>query len=666
VTGTGTDVLVSQIPGPIVVTGVGGFVGAHLLRFLQDRRVDVFGTARSTDGWRFSAFALQRCTATPDIKQTLQVLEAVRPRTIFNLAAHGAYSFQTAPEQIAQTNFADLIAISQWAEQHDCAIVQAGSSSEYGWNSAGPAEDAVLRPNSLYAVTKAAATHWLDYRVRVSALNACVLRLYSVYGPGEDPARLVPTLVRQGFAGALPPFGSPEASHDFTYVDDVVEAFVLAGSLVRTTARGAVLNIGTGVKTSLADVARSATGEWGLDATPVFGDVQRSWDLQEWYGDPRQAQVILGWHARTQFAEGLHLTRLWYEAEARRSLLSPELSVGTVTAPDSQVVDVSAVIACYKDVQAIPVMYERLKNTFDGMGLSFEIIFVNDASPDNTLEVVEGLSRQDSRVRGITHSRNFGSQAAFLSGMRESVGEHVVLLDGDLQDPPELIADFWAKMQEGYDVVYGRRVDREATWVMRRAYKAFYRVFQALAPFEIPRDAGDFSLMSREVVEVVKSMPERDLFIRAQRAYVGFRQTGVDYKRPERMFGKTTNNLGRNVGWATRGVLAVSRAPLTALSLFALALFSFSVFVILVQIVRKLLFPSLVPEGLLSISVLVTGLGSLNLLAIAIVGEYVGRILEETKKRPRYVRRLITERGLTRSSTGDARREDTEREVASA
>jgi dolichol-phosphate mannosyltransferase len=201
---------------------------------------------------------------------------------------------------------------------------------------------------------------------------------------------------------------------------------------------------------------------------------------------------------------------------------------------------------------------------------------------------------------------------------------------------------------------------------MRRAYKAFYRVFQALAPFEIPRDAGDFSLMSREVVEVVKSMPERDLFIRAQRAYVGFRQTGVDYKRPERMFGKTTNNLGRNVGWATRGVLAVSRAPLTALSLFALALFSFSVFVILVQIVRKLLFPSLVPEGLLSISVLVTGLGSLNLLAIAIVGEYVGRILEETKKRPRYVRRLITERGLTRSSTGDARREDTEREVASA
>jgi dolichol-phosphate mannosyltransferase len=321
------------------------------------------------------------------------------------------------------------------------------------------------------------------------------------------------------------------------------------------------------------------------------------------------------------------------------------------------VVDISAVVACYKDVQAMPIMYERLKDTFDKLGLNFEIIFVNDASPDNTLQVLEELSMQDNRVKGITHSRNFGSQSAFLSGMRESVGEHVVLLDGDMQDPPELIIELWAKKQEGFDVVYGRRVDREATWLMRRAYKAFYRVFQALAPFEIPRDAGDFSLMSREVVEAIKIMPERDLFIRAQRAYVGFRQTGVDYKRPERMFGKSTNNIGRNVGWATRGVLAVSRAPLTALSLFALVLFTFSLLVIIVQIVRKLLFPSLVPEGLLSISVLVTFLGSLNLLAIAIVGEYVGRILEETKRRPRYVRRLVTECGVTRSSSVENERE---------
>jgi polyisoprenyl-phosphate glycosyltransferase len=205
-------------------------------------------------------------------------------------------------------------------------------------------------------------------------------------------------------------------------------------------------------------------------------------------------------------------------------------------------------------------------------------------------------------------------------------------------------------MQEGFDVVYGRRAEREATWFMSRASRAFYRVFRASASFEIPRDAGDFSLMSREVVDVITSMPERDLFIRAQRAYAGFRQTGVDYKRPERMFGRTTNNFGKNVGWATRGVLAVSRTPLTALSLFAVTMFGLSVLMIVGEVVRKLLFPD-PTQGLVSIRVLVLGLGSLNLVAIAIVGEYVGRILEQSRKRPRYVRRLVTEGGVTRVST---------------
>jgi nucleoside-diphosphate-sugar epimerase/glycosyltransferase involved in cell wall biosynthesis len=651
ITALTTDELVAGIPGPIVVTGVGGFVGAHLAHFLQVRRDDVFGTARSPVGWRFESFELGRRFTTPDIGEVLKVLESVRPRTIFNLAAHGAYSFQTDPGQIAQTNFSDLVAISGWAEKHDCAIVQAGSSSEYGWNCAGPSEDAVLRPNSLYAVTKAAASHWLGYRSQVSDLAACVLRLYSVYGPGEDPARLFPAVVREGLLGGLPPLAAPDTCHDFVFVDDVVEAFVRSGALVRTEARGAMLNIGTGVKTSMADVAQLAIGEFGLAGAPVFGDVRRPWDLQDWFGDPRRAEEVLGWRARTPLAEGLHRTRLWYEEGDRRNLLLPDISRRDVNADEERVVNISAVIACYRDAQAVPVMYERLKDTFSELGLNFEIIFVNDASPDNCLEVIEELSLLDCRVKGITHSRNFGSQSAFLSGMKESVGEYVVLLDGDLQDPPEVIREFWTKMHEGYDVVYGRRAEREATWFMLRASRAFYRVLGASAPFEIPRDAGDFSLMSREVVDVITSMPERDLFIRAQRAYAGFRQTGVDYKRPERMFGRTTNNFGKNVGWATRGVLAVSRTPLTTLSLFALTMFGFSVVMILAEVARKVLFPD-PTEGLVSIRVLILGLGSLNLLAIAVVGEYVGRILEETRKRPRYVRRLVTEFGVTRSSKG--------------
>ena len=646
------DELVTQIPGPIVVTGVGGFVGAQLASFLRARREDVFGTVRTQGDWRLEVFDLKKSFATPDISTILKVFDSVHPRTIFNLAAHGAYSFQTSSQQIVQTNFANLIAMTEWAEKHDCAIVHAGTSSEYGWNCAGPPEDALLVPNSLYAVTKAAASNWLQYRVRVSELDACVLRLYSVYGPGEDSSRLMPTLVRQGLVGELPAFAEADVSRDYVFVDDVVEAFVRSGALVRTGARGAILNVATGTKTSMSDVAQLAMTEFGLKSRPVFGGFKRPWDLQEWYGDSRRAQEVLGWHAVTPLRDGLHRTRLWYETGDRRRLLSTEMSVGGAKPIATLPVDISAIVACYKDAQAIPVMYEKLKDTLDELGLNFEIIFVNDSSPDNTLEVIEEISRRDGRVKGITHSRNFGSQSAFLSGMRESIGEHVVLLDGDLQDPPELIADFWAKKLEGFDVVYGRRVDREASWFMRRAYKAFYRVFQALAPFEIPRDAGDFSLMTREVVDVVLVMPERDLFIRAQRAYVGFRQAGVDYRRPERMFGTSTNSIGRNLGWATRGVLAVSRAPLTGLSVFSLGLFGLSVLMIIAQSVTKVLFPSIAPAGLVSVSILIVGLGSLNLLAIAIVGEYVGRILEETKKRPRYVRRVVTQFGVTRSSSG--------------
>lgn len=643
--------LVRDIPGPVLVTGAGGFIGAQLTSFLQHNRPDVYGTARSDTGWRFDAFGLTNVYSTSTSDQMIAVLDSIRPRTIFNLAAHGAYSFQTSTEQITATNFVDLIAVSDWAEQNDCSIVQAGTSSEYGWNCEGPTEDALLEPNSLYAVTKAATANYLGYRARVSPLAACVLRLYSVYGPGEDPGRLFPVVVRNGLDGGLPDFADPEVSRDYVHIADVIDAFVRAALLSRTTARGSVINICTGVKTSMSQLSQIAINEFDLDVTPRFGAFSRPWDLRDWYGNPELARTLLHWEPQINLTDGLHQTRLWYGQDDHLKYLNPDLSLRSVTIQDDGAIDISAVIACYRDGQAIPYMYERLKQTFTDLNVTYEIIFVNDASPDDSLTAIEELSMKNKHVKGITHSRNFGSQAAFLSGMRESTGRYVVLLDGDLQDPPELIADFWAKKDEGFDVVYGRRVDRDASWIMRRAYKGFYRVFQALAPFNIPRDAGDFSLMSREVVDEVTAMPERDLFIRAQRAYAGFRQAGVDYKRPERMFGTTTNSLRRNLGWATRGVLAVSRAPLTALSLFALGMFVLSVLLIVAQLLARVFIPSLAPEGFVSITVLILGLGSLNLLAIAIVGEYVGRILEETKRRPRYVRRLKTQFGRTRSAT---------------
>ena len=235
------------------------------------------------------------------------------------------------------------------------------------------------------------------------------------------------------------------------------------------------------------------------------------------------------------FGDGLKRTADWYRAlpdKAKYHQSSKKFGLDTVYS-------VSAIVACYKDNQAIPIMYERLKATFTKLNIDFEIIFVNDCSPDDTEEVIRAISRNDRRVIGITHSRNFGSQAAFRSGMEIASKNACVLLDGDLQDPPELIEQFVALWREGYDVVYGRRVKREATLFMQFAYKAFYRVFDYFSYIPIPHDAGDFSLMDKRVVQAMLQFPERDLFLRGVRAFAGFKQTGVDYVRPERMFGVT-------------------------------------------------------------------------------------------------------------------------------
>ena len=230
---------------------------------------------------------------------------------------------------------------------------------------------------------------------------------------------------------------------------------------------------------------------------------------------------------------------------------------------------ISCVIACYKDGQAIPIMYERIIKTFEKIPAQYEIIFVNDSSPDDTIEQLKLITSSDSNVIGINHRRNFGSQSAFLSGLKASTGDAVVLLDGDLQDPPELIKEFFVKWQEGFNIVYGLRIKREVSWLMQFAYKLFYRVFNKVASFKVPTDAGDFSLIDRQSVNEILKFDEFDIFLRAVRAYIGGKQVGVPYLRPERMFGKSTNNLFKNIGWATKGILAVSRVPLTLISIFS-------------------------------------------------------------------------------------------------
>ena len=297
----------------------------------------------------------------------------------------------------------------------------------------------------------------------------------------------------------------------------------------------------------------------------------------------------------------------------------------------------SAIIACYRDAPAIPIMYERLTTVFHKIGVDYEIIFVNDRSPDNAAEVLAQLAAEDKKVVVINHTRNFGSQSAFTSGMNIATGDAVVLLDGDLQDPPELIESFFQKWQEGYDVVYGIRVKRDATRFLKIAYKLFYRIFRAASYVPMPLDTGDFSLLDRRVVNALNNLPENNRFIRGLRSWVGFKQTGIPYIRPERMFGRTTNSLLKNLGWARKAIFSFSYVPLDFITFLALFTVGGSVLAILVQIALRIFKAELVPSGFTTIIVLILFMGGVQLLCLSIIGSYLAHIYDEVKRRPPYI-----------------------------
>jgi len=556
---------IDRLHGPILVLGASGFVGANLFRRLLAARSDVYGTASRFPAWRLEGLPEGQIVATDLLVESnlVDLLDRVRALTIFDCVAYGAYSYERDPELIYRTNLSFAVRLAEQLDGRGIrAWIHAGSSSEYGAASAGPGEDAAPAPNSHYAASKAAAAGLVHYMGKERGLPCANLRLYSVYGPWEDSSRLVPTVVVHGMRGELPPFVDPSVSRDFLYADDAVEAFVDAALGLDEPHHGESFNVGSGVCTTIGDVAKHARDLFGIDAEPEFTMPPRDWDTGEWFANPRRMREAFGWQARPSFEEGLRRPADWVRGlDDLEAYLASSKRYGLNTR-DS----VSAVVACYRDAEAIPIMHERLTATFERLGIDYEIIFVNDCSPDDSEEVIRALSARDRRVVGISHSRAFGSQAAFRSGMEIATKNACVLLDGDLQDPPELIEDFVARWREGHDVVYGRRVKREASRPMQLAYKLFYRLFDRFSYLEIPRDAGDFALMDKRVVQAMLRFPERDLFLRGVRAFVGFRQTGVDYVRPERMFGRSTNSLLRNLGWAKKGILSFTQTPLNLLS----------------------------------------------------------------------------------------------------
>jgi dolichol-phosphate mannosyltransferase len=378
----------------------------------------------------------------------------------------------------------------------------------------------------------------------------------------------------------------------------------------------------------------------------------RNWDVPDWYANPAKAQQRLSWRARTSFADGLTRTVAWYKSLPDKQAYQRSSKRFALDTRHS----VSAVVACHNDAAEIPALYERLKGTFFKLNVDYEVIFVNDGSTDDSEEVIRALSRNDRRIVGISHSRRFGSQAAFRGGMEIAVKNSCVLLDGGLTDPPELIEQFVAKWQEGFDVVYGRRRNDELSLPWRLAQRLFYRLFNAFSYLPIPKDAGDFSLLDKRVVAALLQFPERDLFIRGIRAFAGFRQVGVDYSRGRAPRRSGRDGLLRNFMRAKQGVLSFSNVPLSILSFFGVALMVASIVMGAVQIILKLLYPQRSVSGITTLLLAIFFFGAVNAFALGLVGEYIGRIFEEVKQRPHFIRRTFIKDGEIRPAAESAPR----------
>ena len=631
---------IKNLKGPIVVTGASGFIGANLFKTLLAFRSDVFAVVKDHKGWRLDEVNDTHIVALDfnESVATKNFIVSIKPKTVFDCISYGAYSFEEDSALIYKTNFHSLVNfVKELSPQPIQAYIHAGSSSEYGINSAGPLETSACMPNSHYAVSKLSASNFLKHMGKNCQFPVINLRLYSVYGPLEDSSRLIPNIVRNGLSKKFPPLVNPLISRDFVYIDDVCKAFILAASKIHPDLYGEDFNIGSGEKITIQELSLLTKKIFKIKNKPIFGAMKnRSWDLADWYSNSNKANKLLSWKSEVSLEEGLLKMADWI-----KKINDSDFIAMTKTHNEAKKKSLSAIIACYKDAQAIPIMYKRLTSIFEKLKIDYEIIFVNDDSPDNSADVIKKLSENDHRIIGITHSRNFGSQMAFRSGMELSSKEGVVLLDGDLQDPPELISAFYKKWNEGFDVVYGRRVKREMPFYRDLIYKIFYRIFSSLSYVRIPHDAGDFSLIDYKAKEWMLKCEEGDLFMRGIRAYVGFKQTGVDYIRPERLFGKSTNSFLKNIEWAKKGIFSFSNLPLSILTATGLALFLFSMGLGLIQVLLKIYNPAIAPPGITLIMLTTLFFGSINLLAIGILGEYISKIYLETKSRPIFLIRKI-------------------------
>jgi len=297
---------------------------------------------------------------------------------------------------------------------------------------------------------------------------------------------------------------------------------------------------------------------------------------------------------------------------------------------------ISIVTPCFNEHDNIQELYDRIKKSISNLNYDYEIIFVDNSSTDNSYKIYEQITSNDPKSKAIIMSRNFGSsQTSFLAGIKNATGDAIILIESDLQDPPELIPKLIEKWEEGFDVVYATRKKRRGSLIRRFFYKCFYVVFRWMSYLEIPLDSGDFSLIDKKIAEIIKKLPEKDIYIRGLRTWVGFKQTSIEYVRDDRIHGETSISFLDNFNWAKKAIVNFSYKPLEFIS--KLSLITAAITIIAAIVYVYFYFTKNMPKGFPTLLLAIFTLSTIQLIALGIIGEYLIRMFHEIKGRPSYI-----------------------------
>ncbi len=301
-------------------------------------------------------------------------------------------------------------------------------------------------------------------------------------------------------------------------------------------------------------------------------------------------------------------------------------------------IDISVIIPIYNEELNIYKLYERLKNVMNQLNVNCEYLFVNDGSKDNSLFVIKQLASTDDTVKYISFSRNFGHQLAVSAGLDKAEGEAVVIIDADLQDPPELILEMYKKLKEGNQVVYAKRNARKGEGVFKKlTAKLFYRLLARITNISIPVDSGDFRIIDKKIVKILRQMPEQHKFLRGQISWVGFKQTYIEYNREERNAGETGYTYRKMIRFALDGLTSFSNLPLKFATISGFIVSAISFFVICYALYSKYFLKETTIRGWTSLMISVLFIGGIQLLSIGIIGEYISRLGDNVRNRPLYI-----------------------------